>query len=332
MIAAGRRPAREATGNQVTACYLMTSGCPARRRTWDPSQPRDPETGRWVSAFGEKPAEELAFHEGYFADAPDWLKNLIGETAPLGNIVYSAEGQGSFFRNAENEISLRQGMGFYEEAATWRHEYGHALDAAHGEPSSRLGDAMHADRELLASIVPMSADEYRRRALSKATLLLGLSGSHRESAARSMMSGDLLNFDDLKSMANLDMSNTDHVKLVSVLHAYSSTGYINGYVHFLNERLPLTEEHHHTFRMSADYIHAATGGAVGFGHAPEYYAQNWGTIGSGVNRAHALESFANHIAIAGSAPEVSAIHSKLVSAIVPNTWDTTEGILAGLVH
>lgn len=320
----------------------LDAAAESEARDFNPAQPRDPATGKWISVFGDKPDDELALHDKYFADSPEWMKELIAATPALKAINYVPDPVAYF---SKDSIFLEENATPYRESAVWRHEYGHAIDKFHtdrargaafpspvmreGTPSSLLRDAIAEDRDLLSQVRPGSSTEIKEQARVHAFNLMVLKSSEREGAVRKLMANDPLDFDDLNSMAFVDLNNRHHIKALATLHAQISSGDIDRYLKKLERDVSFRADHYHMMTMTTDYINAASGEKLGVGHGKEYYQQfRW--LGNGVNEAHAMEVFANHVSIVGSAPEVAVLHQKLVQAIVPNTWAKMESVLAGL--
>ena len=80
--------------------------------------------------LGEVP-EVVALHKDAYAKAPSYIKSAIGQRKPLAQYVTEYKsGGGAYYQNHGNAIYLRASshpnrIGLN---ATWRHEYGHAID------------------------------------------------------------------------------------------------------------------------------------------------------------------------------------------------------------
>lgn len=73
------------------------------------------------------------WHDAAFLNAPQWLKDAVAKRGALTGGVTNNE-KGAFFRGSQDKINMQAGV--YDDQAspihqaTWRHEYGHAIDHA----------------------------------------------------------------------------------------------------------------------------------------------------------------------------------------------------------
>lgn len=89
------------------------------------------------------------WHDAAFANAPQWLKDAVAKRGALTGGVTSNEA-GAFFRGSQDKINMQAGA--YDNQAspvnqaTWRHEYGHAIDhTLRTQKSLRSADADFTD-------------------------------------------------------------------------------------------------------------------------------------------------------------------------------------------
>lgn len=85
----------------------------------------------------------IDMHIDAFAKAPSYMKSAIGQRKPLAQLVTEydlARNNGAFYKHYRNEIwiNAKSHPNRFGRNATWRHEYGHAIDYELAERYYRL--------------------------------------------------------------------------------------------------------------------------------------------------------------------------------------------------